>query len=312
MNDTLSIPRLALLVKNHLVENKQRYTLYALGILAIAFIVYVLIFSVNSFHANYYTIIEGKVTNPDDTTEWETIQFIVYFAGLCCFGGIFACVSFVDFSNSAEAIFYLNKPASYLEKWLTEVIVRIGFLFLVYTIIFYVIDIPATFLVRGIEYTSSMDKSTIKEVGVTKIFHASDLFFFYMPNLNEGLVYILLASLYTSIVGFFMYGAVLFNKYSFFKTLFLAFFVGMIYFFYGFFIVESNFLMPGDWNYSFPIKANLDNVSSLLTTNIYDPNGGYRTSLDASVLSLVSLFLLIVVPLIIVACSYFKLKEKEV
>jgi hypothetical protein len=315
MKDILSISRLSLLIKNHVVENRQRYILYAFGILAIGFMVYIFLFSINSFHAYYYRIENGVVQNPKQSTNWEEIQFFTYLSGLYIFGGIFACISFVNFSNSAEAIFYLNKPASHLEKWLTEIVVRIIFLFLTYTLLFYIIDIPATMLVRGIEHNSYLtdlqnDVNVIKEVGVEKLFHPSKIFCFYLPDVPDLIVYVLFVSIYLSVVGFFMYGSVLFNRFSFFKTLFLGFIIGMLYFFYGLGFADTDALMPGTWDYRFPDRAIME--ESIITNGVYDEYSGYRTKLDPGFLLAVSYFLLIIVPVFLLACSYFKLKEKEV
>ncbi len=313
MNDTLSLSRLSLLIKNHLAENRQRYLLYAFGILAIAFIVYILIFCVNNFRPYYFEIEDGVVTNPNNTTEWEVIQFVTYFSGLFIFGGIFACISFVNFSNSAEAIFYLNKPASHLEKWLTEIVVRVVFLFFAYTLLFYLIDIPATFLARGLEYAGHLENlrdASFEEIGVVKVFHPSKIFYFYLPEIPDSIIYFLLISGYLSIVAFFMYGAVLFNRFSFFKTLFLAFVVGMVYFFYGISFVDSDILMPGEWRYSFPDRAEMN--EQMISNGFRDEYSGFRTSLGPGFLSVVFYFLMIFVPSFLLLCSYFKLKEKEV
>ena len=315
MNDILSISRLFLLIKNHLVENRMAYMLYAIGMLAIGLISYIFIFAANSFQADYYHQVEGVIIDPDDTTEWETIQFVLYFAGLYIFGGIFACISFVNFSNSAEAIFYLNKPASHLEKWLTEIIIRVVLLFFVYTILFYIVDIPATFIARAREYADHLtridvieDPTVVSPDNEKQIFHASKIFSFSMPNIGGGIIYGLLWSGYLCVIGFFMYGAVLFNRFSFFKTLFLAFIIGMIYFFYGLIVISSDSLMPGEWRYSFPGGAYLSGP----VTEVYDPNTGFRTSLDDGFINGVTYVLLLIVPAVLLACSYFKLKEKEV
>ncbi len=314
MSDTLSLSRLYLLIKNHVVENRQRYLLYAIGMLTIGLVIFILVFSMERFYASYYRIENGIVINPNDSTKWEMAQFVIYYAGLFIFGGIFACISFVNFSNSAEAIFYLNKPASHLEKWLTEIVVRVVLFFLVYTLLFYIIDIPATFIARSIEHSNKLRGldygSGNEEPGVTKVFHASKIFYFYVAEIDHGIVYGLMISIYLSVIGFFMYGAVLFNSFSFFKTLFLAFVVGMVYFFYGLAIWDSDFLMPGDWDFRFPDRASLD--TGVISDGRRDISTGYRASLDDSFPLGVGYLLMLIVPVFLLLCSYFKLKEKEV
>jgi hypothetical protein len=303
MKDILNVSRLILLVQNKLVENKYSYLLYAVGMFSLGLIAYILIFSVEKFHANYHSIIDGIVVQYAYSTEWEFVQAFIYFGGLFIFGGIFACISFVNFSNNAEAIFYLNKPASHLEKWLTEIIVHIFFFFLLYSCIYYLLDIPATLIVNAMEHSDHLEN--LKEVGGTdynqKQFFTSDLFCFQKKIFDKPIILIFLVSVYITVVGFFMYGAVLFNKFSFFKTLFLVFLIGIVYLFYGMFFLNNNFILPDKWRYSFPNRA-------------YGyGNGPWReVEIDSSYMFLIAYFLIVFVPAVLLACSYFKLKEKEV
>ncbi len=304
MSDTLNIARLTLLLKNHIVEHKQKYLYYAIGMFFIGLIVNVIVLSTTTFGARYDELINGTLDIA--TTKWETMQTVFYIGGLYIFGGIFSCTSFVNFSNKGEGIFYLIKPASQLEKWLTEVIVHIFLFWLAYTLLFYIIDIPVTFIIRGIEHQDYLQDLKVKlpKDMIGKTFHPSQIFHF--SNFKEGnwVVYPFFTSLYVSICAYFMYGSILFNRFAFFKTLILAFVTGMVYFFYALiFLSNKSLLLPQNWKFSEPKTAYLQNEH-------FDRL--FEVELSDNWLWVTGYFLILFVPVVLLACSYFKLKEKEV
>ncbi|MDB5257613.1 MAG: hypothetical protein JWM14_2308 [Chitinophagaceae bacterium] len=303
MSDTLNFSRLSLLLKNHLVEHKQKYLYYLAGMFFIGLIVVLLVLSFSNLygHANIYTL----KTKNFYATKWEGLQTALYLGGLGVFSIIFSSVSFVNFNNKGESIFYLIKPASQLEKWLTEVIVHVFLFFVAYTLIYYVINIPITLFVRASEYAGFMEEYKVWTVLERRenLFRASTIFHFSTLKEDLYMAYPICISIYFSVTAFFMYGAVLFNRFSFFKTLILGFLTFIVYTIYNTWLIRllKSFLMPDDWNsYSY--------------SNAYSRGDDY--SFEA-VLSphwgdIILYSLLFVIPVVLLACSYFKLQEKEV
>lgn len=302
MSNSLNFSRLSLLLKNHLVEHKQKYLFYMAGMFFIGLIVMLLALSFTSYYPdnNIYTAkIEPR------TTGWEIAQTVMYLGGLAIFGVIFASVSFVNFNNKGEAIFFLIKPASQLEKWLTEIIVHVFLFFLVYTFIFYLIDIPVTMLVRHNEYEVFMEafKEWTPEEQKQNLFNPSSLFHFSSMKDDFLIVYPICISVYFSLTAFFLYGAVLFNRFSFFKTLILGFVTFIGYLIYSSWVLRNfeHFVLPVDWN-----AISFDRAYSR------GENYSFKTSLADHWTMILGYFVMFIIPAFLFACSYFKLKEKEV
>ncbi len=305
MSNTFNSSRLSLVLKNHLVEHKQKYLYYLAGMFFISLIVMLLIVSFNTFYgsANVYLLTDKSFK----TTEWEGVQTILYLAGLAVFGIIFSSVSFVNFNNKGEAIFYLIKPASQLEKWMTEIVVHVFFLFAAYTFVFYLIDIPLTLFVQSNEYKNFLLEAknwTVLEKQLNH-FHASSVFHFSALKQAGIFVYPLCISIYLSVVAFFLYGAVLFNRFSFFKTLMLGFVTAIAYILYSSWALKGleELLMPETWRFTSFTRA---------YSYSRDYDYSYEATLPEIWNGILAYFFMAVVPAVLLACSYFKLKEKEV
>jgi hypothetical protein len=301
MSDHFNFSRLSLLLKNHLVEHKQKYLYYIAGMFFIGMLVMILIITFNRFYGyeNVYTLADKY----PKVTDWEGVQTALYLGGLAIFGIIFSSVSFVNFNNKGEAIFYLIKPASQFEKWLVEIIVHVFLFFFAYTFVFYLIDIPVTWFIRMREYHYFLEeyKDWTKFQQAENLFHASDLFHFGTLHRDVPLVaYPICISIYVTGTAFFLYGAVLYNRFSFFKTLILGFVTAMVYVFYSIFVSEASIraLMPENWNFQL--------------TGAYNYEQSLEVTLSEHWLWVIAYALMFIVPAVVLACSYFKLKEKEV
>ncbi|MDF2454083.1 MAG: hypothetical protein K0R51_76 [Cytophagaceae bacterium] len=302
MSNTLKFSRLSLLLKNHLVEHKQKYLFYLAGMFFIGLIVMLLALSFTSYYPDNNTYTANREPR---TTGWEAAQTVMYLGGLAIFGVIFASVSFVNFNNKGEAIFFLIKPASQLEKWLSEIIVHVFLFFLAYTFIYYLIDIPLTMIVRYNEYEVFMEayKDWTPVEQRANLFHASSYFHFSSMKDDFLIVYPICISVYLSLTAFFLYGAVLFNRFSFFKTLILGFVTFIAYLIYSSWGLRNfeHFILPDDWNTLSFVKA-------------YSRGEGYsfKTALGDHWTAIMAYFVMFIIPAFLLACSYFKLKEKEV
>jgi len=302
MSNTFKLSRLSLVLKSHLVEHKQRYLYYLAGMFFIGLVIMLLVVSTHNFasYGNVYT-----VENKPYATDWEVVQTVIYLSGLAIFALIFSSVSFVNFNNKGEAIFYLIKPASQFEKWLTEIIVHVFLFFAAYTLIFYLVDIPMTILVRSLEYDYFLEqyKEWDPLLKANNRFHPSDFFHFGMLYEDFPLIYPICISLYLTGTAFFMYGAVLFNRFSFFKTLFLAFVTAIAYVIYAIVFFKNYTLpfMPEGWTFQSLLKATYSGTEGYFAAELPEQLGWG-----------VLFFFMAFVPAVLFACSYFKLKEKEV
>jgi len=312
MSEHLNFSRLSLLLKNHIVEHKQRYLYYAAGMFFIGLIIMMLCVSFNHFpgYANIGHTDQVSGTNMQPTervsvTTWEAVQTILYLSGLSIFAVIFSSVSFVNFNNKGEAIFYLIKPASQLEKWLTEIIVHVFLFFAAYTLIFYLLDIPVTLLIRSTEYSYYLEemKTTDAVLRQTRFFHPSSFFHFSTLSDDAWIAYPVCISIYLTGTAFFMYGAVLFNRFSFFKTLILGFVTAMLYVFYSLLVFENTMSLfsPADWRFT-----------SIFRGVRNGENFSFEVKMADHWMWTLIFSLMFIVPMVLFACSYFKLKEKEV
>lgn len=317
MKDFFSFHRFILLLKNHLIENRKKYVLFSVSIFAIGFFIVLLffIFDGSTRYSCYCLNANGTKDYIEHNRDWLMIQNIIYWPGLFIFGGLFALTSYVNFGNQGEAIFYMNKPASIFEKWLVEVFVRMILFFVVYTALFYILFIPGTLLYNALErmtfhdyYASiKLDENHIRDFcagGKQPIFQSSPLFDFNIFGEDDQvwLLYMVLVSSYISGIAFFMYGAVLFNKFSFFKTFLLGFGVFLVYVFYALIVnPRQNIFIASGWEHDlFRLRA-----YKIENSNLY-------VVMEESYLFTLYAILTVFVPIALLVVSYFKLKEKEI
>lgn len=324
MKDFFSLDRFLLLLKNHLLENRKKYTLFAISVFAIGFLLVTLFFMFEGTDYNCYcTGAQGSRHYIDSDSSWQQYQAVLYWGGLYSFGAMFALASYVNFGNQGEAIFYMNKPASVFEKWLVEAFVRIILFFIVYTAIAYLLFAPGTLLYNTLAHlkferyyllhpyeVNGLNVRAYCEGGIKPVFEAVEVFNFgTFTHEREALsIYMALASCYITGIAFFMYGSVLFNKFSFFKTFLLGFGIFIVYVLYGMFIDanESIFIASG-WHHGlFNERAYKINTSG---SDVYDD---IFVEMDESYIQNVLLVFLVIVPISMLVVSYYKLKEKEI
>lgn len=321
MTVLFSFKRWGLLLHNHLIENKKKYYLFTGSITAIGILMVLLYFIFGQLNDYNCYCMEGNpsvVTFKNVNTDWQVYMTVVYWVGLFLFGGMFALNSFVNFGNSGEAIFYLNKPASILEKWLLEVVVRVVLFYIVYTGIFFITFGTANVLVNQLEahayrefyathvysldlYTDFCSKGGIPEFSSTNV---------YLPwrgitideDVEPQLLQVLHASLIAGI-GFFMYGAVIFNRFSFFKTFLLGFGLFIFYVLYLYFLHKNG----GSIFVDYPWQADVVDSTAYhrIQNNLY-------IEIDMKELMPVYYFLLFFIPSGLLSLSYLALKEKQI
>lgn len=295
MANVFSFNRFLKLLNNHLSENKRKYLLFSAAVFIIGLIIFFLILNANS-RSYYY---ESSHEN------WGLVLSITFFTGLFILGGLFASNSFVNFNNKAEAIFYLNKPASQLEKWLVEIVIRVVFFFLVYSLIFYIICIPATAIFNSLSYQTYLNhiQTALPEEAVKIVYTPADAWFWdtLVNEKSKKFTIGLLFSIYITLVSFFMFGAATFHRFSFIKTMILAFLIGVGITLYFTFVFEGSSLMPQNWHFKFPERATM-----------YENNNRFTVNVPEILNNIILIFLMWITPLVFFVSSLFKLKEKQI
>lgn len=324
MKDFFSLHRFLLLLKNHLLENRKKYTLFAVSVFAIGFLLVTLFFLFDNVGYNSYCLdSKGFYSSMSSDSSWQQFQAILYWVGLYSFGAMFALASHVNFGNQGEAIFYMNKPASVFEKWLVEAFVRIILFFVVYTAIAYLLFLPGTLLYNALShwkfeeyyklYPYQASGSSFRDYcqgGIKPTFEAVKVFDFntFVKESEAGWIYVALVSSYISGIAFFMYGSVLFNKFSFFKTFLLGFGIFIVYVLYGTLISSNeNIFIASGWEHRL-MRERAYKV-------VYSSTGPERdifVEIDENYIQNVLLTFMIIVPIALLVVSYYKLKEKEV
>lgn len=207
MNQFFSFKRFSLLVLKHWAENKRRYGLSVLalaGLLAGWFVLMML----------------GEGGNPMN----EGIQRAAYFFMLFAAGAFYASQYFRDLGSKARGGNFLLVPASSFEKLLCAVLFGVLLFFVVFTAVFYLVDVVMVSIANT--YWGDAGKAP-----VTNIFQANVL------ESNDGWG-IRLLLLYLPLQSAFLLGSVYFERYSFIKTIisgFVVFFIvfGLVYLLYS-------------------------------------------------------------------------------
>ncbi|HTF82846.1 MAG TPA: hypothetical protein VL947_14015 [Cytophagales bacterium] len=317
MEDFFSFGRFWLLLKNHLIENRKKYTLFAVSMFAIGLLLVFLFFIFNRHTGfnSYCVAHDGTKRYLSTENDWRDFQAIIYWFGLFMFGGMFALSSYVNFGNQGEAIFYMNKPASIFEKWLVEIFVHMILYFAVYSLVFFIIFVPSTLIYNLIERNNydlyysvaKYSEQTIQDFcneGTKPAFEYSSVFVFntFAKEKEALLIYVTLISSFVSGISFFMYGSVLFNKFSFFKTFLLGFAIFIVYILYAFTIQpDHNVFIAEGWSHSlFKTKA----------YKIGEPS--VYVKMREEHLFVIYYCVAAFIPISLMLVSYFKLKEKEI
>jgi hypothetical protein len=228
MNQVFDLNRWLLLVAKHWNENKKKYLL---GMVAVASLLII-----------WFTfMILAEIQEPLDTT----IQSGTYFVGLYLVGCLFASILFADLAGGPKAIHFLSVPASAFEKLLCSLLYGVVFFYIVYTAIFYLVDMPMIKVANAVarNYWEDLRQlSSYKPQDVVNVFIAPGREYTHEPNF-----------FYFFFLGFvalqaaFILGSVYFSGYNFLKTTIALLVVSL---FFVFLIVQIlNPMMPrGDFN----------------------------------------------------------------
>ncbi|RYG05455.1 MAG: hypothetical protein EOO02_03780 [Chitinophagaceae bacterium] len=281
MNQVFDFRRFTLLVGKHWSENRKKYLFGIGGMIALLVFWFAFILLVD----------ERRIPNE--------LQAMTYYFGLAITGCFFGSILFSDIASGPKAMSYLSFPASHLEKLICGLLYGVVIFFGVFTLAFYLVDIPmvmfsdkstVTTVVNGVE--------TIYEDKVVNIFGNP----FNVPEGNPGPTTIFLYS-YVAVQSAFILGGVYFPKFSFLKT---AIVLLLLVLFLVFFLTKvlSGILPEGN------------NFSDLSTMRVYEPDGNYTNYKTVALPYWMQQTLKYVVQFafapIFWVVTYFRIKEKQV
>jgi hypothetical protein len=280
MNSIFDLSRWRLLLCRHWLENQKRYLLSLLAIFGLLLCWIGLSILVGEYHPL-----------KDD------IQYVTYVGGLYIVGCFYASMQFADLNSSSKGIIFLSIPASHLEKLLCAIFYSVVLFFVVYTIIFYLVDIPMVKIANHLGYERFMASDHVPGASFIfdKVIRLTD---FYNGTYNSGFFFIFIA--YFPVQSAFILGSVYFTRYSFIKTTIALLF---IWAFFTLLIIKvfSN-LPPAGWRD--------ENIASW---GHFDKLGQInRVRISPWIEKLLDFLLSYTIPLVLWVVTYFRLKEKEV
>ncbi len=256
--------RIGHLIKNDIQKNKKSFLFMLLGS-----------FILISLFA-FMLVITGEPHFVREEMHMTFFPFILFLLGF-----ILTSMSFRELNETGERMFYLNLPASHLEKFISKVVIS----FFIVPIILY-----CSYFFFALIFNIVLSWNTDEAIVSFSVFKSPTP---YVPKPIQ-LLPIFLA---TNTVAFL--GAIMFRTLEFFKTL-----VGLMVLYFSIFFIFSlaMFLFVPDFFNSFFMGTELKQHPSDSFWEFF--NGGFKN------LAFIVLFLIL--PLLLLVASYFKLTEKEV
>ncbi|HEV9038474.1 MAG TPA: hypothetical protein VGQ51_17685 [Puia sp.] len=211
--------RWCLLVSKHWDENRKRYLLALLAIAGLLIVWFSFILVMDKY------------------TPMNVIyQYMTYFVGLYITGSLYASTLFAELSSKRDGVGFLALPASQLEKLLCALLFGILLFFVVYTIIFYAVDIPLVRIANRIIASSPRNypNTTIRILAmpVYNVFTGA-----YGPGFEKEMHLFLFA--FFSVQSAFLLGSVYFTRYSFIRMV-VVLAVGLL----GIMTVQARVILP--------------------------------------------------------------------
>jgi hypothetical protein len=278
MNEVFSIKRWGMLVVLHWAGNRKRYLLAIPAILGLLLVWFSFILIMDR-----YDPMAGFM------------QWMSYYTGLYFVGCLYGSTIFAELSDKAQGIAYLSVPASSLEKVLCGLLFSVAAFFIVYTLLFYLVDIPVVYLSNRLivqEHRVWPGGYAIDPSVVFNVFRGADEM---EPDRQSH--FLLLA--FFAIQSAFILGSVYFSRYAFIKTA-----VAVLVFILFFMVVQKNIIettLPEGW-YRNQFAWEKNRGTSEMQT----------VRLPAFLSAVLGFVLLYAPPLVFWVATYFRLKEKEV
>jgi len=226
----------------------------------------------------------------------ENLQVITYYTGLILVGCLFGSTIFAQFGHKAQGIAWLAIPASALEKLLCGWLFALVLFFLLYNLVFYIVDIPMVGIANQLIEKQHRMWSPGYPIPPDTVYYI----FGKSSNDSEHDPFHGLLMLYFALQSAFILGSIYFERFAFIKTaIAVAIFIAV------FMVVETRIVDPAlpkgwerhpvlDWMTSpDTIRIRVVRISPYISTPL-----GY--------------LLLYGTPLMFWITTYFRLKEKQV
>jgi len=278
MNEVFSIKRWGMLVALHWAGNRKRYLLAIPAILGLLLVWFSFILIMDRF---------------DPMAGF--MQWMTYYTGLYFVGCLYGSTIFAELGDKAQGIAYLSVPASSLEKVLCGLLFSVVAFFIVYTLLFYLVDIPVVYLSNRLivqEHRVWPGGYAIDPSVVFNVLKGADEM---EPDRQS---HILLLAFF-AIQSAFILGSVYFSRYAFIKTA-----VAVLVFILFFMVVQKNIIdttLPEGWHRNQFAWEKNRGTTDMLTIRF--------PAFLSGVLGFVFLY---APPLVFWVATYFRLKEKEV
>jgi len=280
MNSTFELNRWRLLLSRHWLENQKRYLLSLLAIFGLLLCCFGIAIWFGGEHP-----LQGN------------IQYVIYSGGLYLVGCSYASMQFADLSSSAKGIIFLSIPASHFEKLLCAIFYSVILFFTVYTIVFYLVDIPMVKIGNELGYDRFMASDHVPRAGFIsdRVIRMTD---YYNGYYNRGFLFLFIA--YFPVQSAFILGSIYFTRYSFIKTTIALLFIWALF---TLLIIKvfSN-LTPTGWRDE--NIASWGHIDELGQIN--------RIRISPWIEQLLDSLLNYSIPVVLWVITYFRLKEKEI
>lgn len=158
-------------------------------------------------------------------------QGVIYYCGLFLTAPIFAARYFQKMSKRESALLVLMRPASVLEKWLLAFIVVAVLYPLVYTLAFYICNIPAWWLSKA----QAEHYYLLNAQQQTQSYYPEKKYelFFILSSFKRWQDFVQIALILTTLQSFAVLGSLYFKAMPFIKTLLFAFVILLVSIFIG-------------------------------------------------------------------------------
>ncbi|MBN8859260.1 MAG: hypothetical protein J0H29_12785 [Sphingobacteriales bacterium] len=265
MNNTFSFSRLGLLIKKQWFDNSRLYILSALALIGLLTLIFTIWWLANRYDYRFS----------------EASTNIIFLIVLFVSGLVFASTTFGMLGDKAKGIYWLNVPATALEKLVCGFFYSCFVFMILYITSFWLIK-HITFFLIELNPKNELIRTTHNDIFERVV----------KPNL-----------LYTffALQALFMLGSVYFEKFSFIKTILIILFISFLFVMFCMFL--GNNLLPPNFG-----------VKGFSEFRVYDDNyqGTKIYHLASWIGDLIeSLAKFIWVP-VFLTVAYFRLKEKEI
>lgn len=279
VNQQFAFSRWSKLVALHWADNRKRYLLAVPAMFGLLVVWDTFLLAMNRY-------------NPLD----DGMQAVTYYVGLVLVGCLYASTIFAAFGNKAQGIAWLSVPASALEKLLCGLLFAVVLFFLVYTAVFFLVDIPMVEICnRLIERQHRMWAAgyPIQPDPIYNVLKG-------LPNDGFDNQYHLFLLAFFALQAAFVLGSVYFGRYAFIKTA-----VAVLIFILCFICLETRVIEPmlPDGYERHPM---LDWIKDQDTLNVK------VIRLSPAISATLGYLLIYGTPFVFWIATYFRLKEKEV